>query len=195
MYHILAADLEPTSPGYVYINSNNWKENLGKIELVLPLRSIRPMGLPADADNFQNRLYRDFIDFFDREIDMRGLEATFELYFPSLLDGCLGSHVLGIKHIVFGMEHCLPTVVSEGMAHICTTFLDISDMLSIRSTSDLDCDEVLDMIRCDQRFDGRLPSNFVNNCKLLLNSRRDLLKTYMRYMRTSRELSSLPFSL
>jgi hypothetical protein len=44
MYHILAADLEPASPGYVYINSNNWKENLGQMELVLPLISIRPMG-------------------------------------------------------------------------------------------------------------------------------------------------------
>jgi hypothetical protein len=32
MYHILAADLEPTSQGHTYINADNWKEHLGKAE-------------------------------------------------------------------------------------------------------------------------------------------------------------------
>lgn len=135
-------------------------------------------------------MYRDFIDFFDREIALRGVEAAFDLYFPYLLDGCIGSHALGITHIAFGMEHSLPTVVSEGMSHICTTYLDVSDVLSVHSTTDVDYIEVLDMIRCDQRFDGRLSSSFVSNVKLLLNSRRDLLKTYMKCMPSSGKLSS-----
>jgi Questin oxidase-like len=132
-------------------------------------------------------MYRGFVQFFDRELTTRGVEGVFEVYFPSLLDGCLGSHSIAMAHIAFGLENSLPTMISEGMAHVCTTYLDTSDILSVPSSNGMKCDEVLDMIHYDQRFDGRLSLHFVNNVKLLLNSRRDLLRTYMNYMQTTRK--------
>ncbi|KAJ2963464.1 hypothetical protein NQZ79_g1525 [Umbelopsis isabellina] len=121
-------------------------------------------------------------DFFDREIDTNGLNNVFQTYFPSLLDGCLGSHVLAITHVAFGMENSLSNMVSEGLAQICTTFLDVGDLLITQPKMNLGCDEVLDMIRCDQRFHGRLSAAFVAGLKALLCSRRDLLKLYMECM-------------
>ncbi|KAI8577740.1 hypothetical protein K450DRAFT_250601 [Umbelopsis ramanniana AG] len=162
-YHIMAADLEPTaSISQGSINAENWRAYIGKTEM-----------------------YRGFVEFFDRELASRGVESVFEVYFPSLLDGCLGSHSVSLAHIAFGLENSLPNMISEGMAHICTTYLDTSDILSVQSTTGMKCDEVLDMIHYDQRFDGRLSLHFVNNVKLLLNSRRDLLRTYMNYMQTT----------
>jgi hypothetical protein len=129
-------------------------------------------------------MYRGFIDFFDRELDVRGLEDVIDMYFPFLLDGCLGSHANAIVHISLGLENSLPTMISEGLAHICTTYLDVGDILNVRSNTGMDCQEVLDMIHCDQRFDGRLSMHFVNNVKLLFNGRRDLLHTYMKCIQT-----------
>lgn len=140
-------------------------------------------------------MYRGFVEFFDRELASRGVEGVFDVYFPSLLDGCLGSHSIAMAHIAFGLENSLPTMISEGMAHICTTYLDTSDILSVQSSSTgMKCDEVLDMIYYDQRFDGRLSLHYVNNVKLLLNSRRDLLRTYMKYMQTTRKLKKQNYS-
>ncbi|KAH8556173.1 hypothetical protein BGW37DRAFT_471366 [Umbelopsis sp. PMI_123] len=161
-YHVMAADLEPTaSVGHTNIHADNWKECLGKTEM-----------------------YRGFIDFFDRELDVRGLEDVIDMYFPFLLDGCLGSHANAIVHISLGLENSLPTMISEGLAYICTTYLDVGDILNVRSNTGMDCQEVLDMIHCDQRFDGRLSMHFVNNVKLLFNGRRDLLHTYMKCIQT-----------
>lgn len=139
-------------------------------------------------------MYRGFVEFFDRELASRGVEGVFDVYFSSLLDGCLGSHSIAMAHIAFGLENSLPTMISEGMAHICTTYLNTSDILSVQSSSTgMKCDEVLDMIYYDQRFDGRLSLHFVNNVKLLLNSRRDLLCTYMNYMQTTRKSKKVGF--
>jgi hypothetical protein len=131
------------------------------------------------------------VDFFDGEIDTNGLDNVFQTYFPSLLDGCLGSHVLAITHLAFGMENSLSKMVSEGLAQICTTFLDVGELLVTKPKMDLCCDEVLEMIRCDQRFDGRLSSVFVTSLKALLCSRRDLLKLYMECMHPARKLMTM----
>ncbi|KAI7870057.1 hypothetical protein BDF14DRAFT_229887 [Spinellus fusiger] len=128
--------------------------------------------------------YRDYLFFFDQYISHYGLESTLHTYlYSSHLYNSIGSQLQPLVHIVFGLEQNLPKVVAQGLAYLASTYWDPSNILScsVPQTAPLNPHLLLaDLVKSDQRFDGKIESStFGGAIKLLLKSKSALLQTYM----------------
>ncbi|KAI9316322.1 hypothetical protein BX666DRAFT_226829 [Dichotomocladium elegans] len=171
-YDHLYSELAPLRLANVRITRDNWQEYLGD---------------PS--------YYGDFLVFFDQEIESLGLETLLERYlYSSALLGSVGSQLQPFVHLAFGLEQGLPQVVTQGLAYLACTFLDASELIengaihdatinsSATSTSKKEDEQILfDLIGADQRFGGKIDggNTFHSSVKVLLQSKGDLLKTYM----------------
>jgi hypothetical protein len=137
-------------------------------------------------------LYGDYLVFFDQQFEILGQEQLLQKYFYSISTS-IGSQLQPLVQLAFGIEHNLPFIITQALAYYATSYLDISQILeyckytpsTTTSTAAVDnkiVDKLLfDLIRSDQRFDGKIEGNntFQSSVKLLLKSKSDLIKTYM----------------
>ncbi|KAG0164904.1 hypothetical protein DFQ28_003536 [Apophysomyces sp. BC1034] len=162
VYHHIHPDLEPLQRPNHIIHQENWQEFLGN-----------------------HSSYGDYLVFFDQEIQQNGIQATVDRYFYRWqLYTSIGSQLQPLVHLAFGLEQQLPEIVSQGLAYLACSYLDVSELLlgppkghSTNTTSQI----LFDLINADQRFDGRMDGSntFCSAAKLLLKSKPDLLRTYM----------------
>ncbi|CAO3648239.1 unnamed protein product [Mucor hiemalis] len=166
-YQKARLDLEPIRIS-TKINQTNWEEYLGTTSL-----------------------YIDYLIFFDEQLSLLGLKETLNKYFYSIPTS-IGAQLQPLVQLAFGIEHDLFHVVTQALAYYASSYLDVSSILSycqtyttptsITTTNNTVADIILfDLIRSDQRFDGKIEGNntFHSSVKLLLKSKSDLIKTYM----------------
>ncbi|KAI8061543.1 uncharacterized protein B0P05DRAFT_557431 [Gilbertella persicaria] len=150
------------------INERNWQEFLGL-----------------------SSFYGDYLVFFDNQLSLLGLDETLDRYFYSIPPS-MGSQLQPIVQLAFGIEHDLPQIVTQALAYYTTSYLDVSSILDYcddpasnsnsRASQDALNTILFDLIRADQRFDGKIEgyNTFQSAVKLLLKSKYDLLKTYVK---------------
>ncbi|KAL0078550.1 hypothetical protein J3Q64DRAFT_1824689 [Phycomyces blakesleeanus] len=153
---LLRSSVSPT------ITKTNWQDHLGK----------------------QN-CYRAYLDFFDKQVTLNGLETVLETYFyTSVLHQSIGSQLQPLVHIAFGLEQNLSPVVVQGLAYLASTFWDVGDFLDAAETAaaaeaaEAEAEKIkaagvaarspqqerpldpegllLDLVLSDQRFDGKI---------------------------------------
>ncbi|CEP14785.1 hypothetical protein [Parasitella parasitica] len=133
--------------------------------------------------------YGDYLVFFDKQLSALGLEETLDRYFYSI-EPSIGSQIQPLVQFSFGIEHDLPEIITQALAYYASSYLDASAILeyckpysgenqvnNIQFVNTI----LFDLIRADQRFDGKIEGNntFHSAVKLLLKSKSDLIKTYM----------------
>lgn len=136
-------------------------------------------------------LYIDYLIFFDEQLSLLGLKETLNTYFYSIPTS-IGSQLQPLVQLAFGIEHELYPIITQALAYYASSYLDVSNILSYcqayttpstaTTTNNTVVDTILfDLIRSDQRFDGKIEGNntFQSSVKLLLKSKSDLIKTYM----------------
>lgn len=135
--------------------------------------------------------YGNYLDFFDKQLETHGLEGVVEQYlYNSVLLYSVGSQLQPLVHLAFGIEQRLPLVVTQGLAYLASTFLDVSELTTIHNDDNNDDtnatfwnDEQLlfDLVGADRRFGGKIDGSntFHSAVKVLLKSKSDLLKTYI----------------
>ncbi|KAI8645574.1 hypothetical protein BD408DRAFT_411672 [Parasitella parasitica] len=133
--------------------------------------------------------YGDYLAFFDRQLSALGLEETMDRYFYSI-NPSIGSQIQPLVQLSFGIEHDLPEIITQALAYYASSYLDASAILDycqpysgenqVNNTHFVNT-ILFDLIRADQRFDGKIDGNntFQSAVKLLLKSKSDLIKTYM----------------
>ncbi|OBZ83788.1 hypothetical protein A0J61_08163 [Choanephora cucurbitarum] len=149
---------------YHRLNERNWEEFLGI-----------------------SSYYGDYVMFFDQQLSLLGLEKTLTNYFYSIPPS-MGAQLQPLVQLAFGIEHDLPQIITQALAYYATSYLDVSNILDYCDTHtgvDTPYDTLntilFDLIRVDQRFDGKFEYNaFRPAIKLLLKSKSDLIKTYMK---------------
>lgn len=135
-------------------------------------------------------LYIDYLIFFDEQLSLLGLKETLNTYFYSIPTS-IGSQLQPLVQLAFGIEHELYPIITQALAYYASSYLDVSNILSycqayttpsttLNNTTVMDT-ILFDLIRSDQRFDGKIEGNntFQSSVKLLLKSKSDLIKTYM----------------
>ncbi|KAI7882222.1 hypothetical protein K492DRAFT_176423 [Lichtheimia hyalospora FSU 10163] len=167
VYDQLYSELTPLRMAPVHIDKDNWQEYLGN--------SI---------------YYGNYLDFFDQQLEIHGLDGVVEQYlYNSVLLYSVGSQLQPLVHLAFGIEQRLPLVVTQGLAYLASTFLDVSELTTIHNDNNDDTnatfwnDEQLlfDLVGADRRFGGKIDGSntFHSAVKVLLKSKSDLLKTYI----------------
>ncbi|ORX92632.1 hypothetical protein K493DRAFT_316472 [Basidiobolus meristosporus CBS 931.73] len=154
-----AQNLERFPPSKINITEENWRFFLG-----------------------QKKYYTDYVKFFDGRVHAFGLVETVRKYGSVLIPGLLGNSLHPLVHLGFGVEFEHPSVTSEGLAYAAMTYLsygEIVDEASAPSMGNLACQQILEMIRTDKRFDGPFEGQFQAKVKILVRSKADLLRSYV----------------
>lgn len=138
------------------------------------------------------RYYGNYLGFFDQQLEIHGLEGVVEQYlYNSVLLYSVGSQLQPLVHLAFGIEQRLPLVVTQGLAYLASTFLDVSEFTSIHNDDNNNDDTnatfwndeqlLFDLVGADYRFGGKIDGSntFHSAVKVLLKSKSDLLKTYI----------------
>lgn len=155
---------------------------------------MKKTGAKKKRDKY--RYYKDYLLFFDIQLQTIGVEETLNKYFYSI-EHSIGSQLQPIVQLAFGIENDLPEIISQALAYYASTYLDVSNLLedcqkgsayNITSTTSQQCDHELvnkilfDLVHADQRFGGKIEGEYntlQSSIKLLLKSQPELLKTYM----------------
>ena len=97
--------------------------------------------------------------------------------------------------MTFGIEYDMPDVVTQGLAYLATTFVNVESLLGDSdtthensTTSMMEHENILfDMVAADPRFAGRMDgtNTFHSALKVLIKSQHSLLKTYMNMLPSS----------
>ncbi|KAI9495607.1 hypothetical protein BDB00DRAFT_927243 [Zychaea mexicana] len=161
------------------------------------------------------KYYRPYLTFFQRKIEEYGMDQVVQQYFfDSPLSSSIGSQLQPIVHMAFGLEYDMPDVVTQGLAYLATTFVDVASLLNVddeeeeedhssnerqrrlstTTTTTMDHESLLfDMIAADPRFGGRMDgtNTFHSALKVLIKSQQSLLGMYMRQNATQVRLQDL----
>lgn len=98
--------LEPYSSQH-RVNKSNWTELLGDYGYL----SIS-----------NSRLYGDYLEFFDAEINGSDYKTVFREYIPMLIPSLIQSATHPFIHLGYGIEFESPLVVAEGLAFACISY-------------------------------------------------------------------------
>lgn len=124
-------------------------------------------------------------------MDRYGMDGVLDRYFYNgPLCQSFGSQMQPMIHLAFGIEQGLPRLVTQGLAYLATTYLDImsfeeEEEEQTTTTATAICtgvDQLLfDLVSADQRFDGKIDggNSFHSAVKVLLKAKSDLLKPYL----------------
>jgi hypothetical protein len=143
-------------------------------------------------------MYSSYLDFFDREITIHGVEQTIKQFFyKSPMAQSIGSQRLPTVHLALGVQHGLSEVVAQALSYMATTYQDASFLLDqpawLCDQGYLTAHEILiEQVKVDPRFDsfpatpiiGGAPGghhqldNTITYRKILKNTK-ELLRTYV----------------
>ncbi|KAI9246055.1 hypothetical protein BDA99DRAFT_543403 [Phascolomyces articulosus] len=139
--------------------------------------------------------YRTYLSFFQQKIEEFGIDQAIQSYFfDGPLSKSIGSQLQPVVHMVFGIEYDMPDVVTQGLAYLATTFVNVEPLINQvvsseyqypMNTTYIEYENLLfDMVAADPRFDGRMDgtNTFHSALKVLIKSQHTLLKTYMNMM-------------
>ncbi|KAI8997821.1 hypothetical protein BDB01DRAFT_58726 [Pilobolus umbonatus] len=138
----------------------------------------------------QSSYYEDYLVFFDQQLAALGLTETLNTYFYSIPNS-IGSQLQPLVHLSFGIEQDLPEIITQALAYHAITYIDASAILDYEdnrrviseSKRDLNLMNsiLFDLIGADPRFEGKVEGyiTFQFAVKLLIESKSDLIKTYL----------------
>ncbi|KAG2226948.1 hypothetical protein INT45_010227 [Circinella minor] len=137
--------------------------------------------------------YRPYLSFFQQKIEEYGVDQVIQSYFfDSPLSSSIGSQLQPIVHMTFGIEYDMPDIVTQGLAYLATTFVDVESLLGDNdsrhknsATNKVEHENILfDMVAADPRFAGRMDgtNTFHSALKVLIKSQHSLLETYMEML-------------
>ncbi|KAI8368124.1 uncharacterized protein BYT42DRAFT_624606 [Radiomyces spectabilis] len=136
----------------------------------------------------QSKQYRSYLLFFENEAGRVGLNAVLEEYFyHQRLQQSIGGQLQPLVHTVFGIQRGFPELVIQGLAHLASSYIDVSDWLDdrlspLQAYKDDHLPNILfDLVQADPRFSGRIDGydTFDEALKILLKSKKELLQIYV----------------
>lgn len=151
----------------------------------LPIRSINEQNW--DQYLGKSSYYEEYLVFFDQQLALLGLSKTLETYYYSI-PYSIGSQLQPMVHLCFGIDQNMPEIITQALAYHASTYLDVSTLLedshvNLKESKGLhQMNSILfDLIGSDARFDGKIEGcvPFDSAVKILLESKADLIKTYL----------------
>ncbi|ORZ01792.1 hypothetical protein BCR43DRAFT_512617 [Syncephalastrum racemosum] len=135
------------------------------------------------------RAYPSYLIFFDSEVARLGILQAVQTYF---VDGGLwhsiGSQMQPVVHLAFGIESQVDSIVSQGLAHLASSYLSAKSISQTNSENVTDENAisletlVFDLAAFDRRFHGLMEdaSTFDSAFRRVLRTQGVLLREYVQ---------------